>query len=52
VRFDLDFNGNGLESCFDDDKFWPKFGGFLLKKLWYEISLISLKMLLPYNGPC
>jgi hypothetical protein len=33
VRFELDFNGNGLGSCFDYDKFWPKFGGFFAKEV-------------------
>jgi hypothetical protein len=33
VWFGLELNGNALRSCFDDDKFWPKFGGFFAKEV-------------------
>jgi hypothetical protein len=46
AKLDLDSNGNGLRSHFNDDNFWLKLGGFLLRKLWHWVSLINLRILM------
>jgi len=46
ARLELDSNGNGLRSHLDDDNFWPKLCGFLLKKLWHWVSLTNLRTLM------
>jgi hypothetical protein len=37
--FELNSNGNGLGSHFNNDYFWPKLGDFLLKKLHHYVDL-------------
>jgi hypothetical protein len=46
AKHELDSNGNGLRSHLDDDNFWPKLGGFLLRKLWHWVSLTNLRTLM------
>jgi hypothetical protein len=33
VRFEFNYNGNGIGSFFDANKIWPKFGGFFAKEV-------------------
>ncbi len=46
AKLELDSNGNGLRSHFDDDNFWLKLGGFLLRKLRHWVSFTNLRILM------